>query len=258
MCYHEDWFCVRFTESLHFLVDTWPRLEGCRPFSKISSQVLFQNFLFPLNYQHLQCTYVTYRISGFGCGSEFVPGSRVQFAAWLIQHCVIRLLVQRDLCYAEGFMLHCTVVGITHQSLRAVVHSCYHAYWQLQSTLFSSLSNDIISLFGPSSHQSCSTNQCFLSSFLSLFLCCFCFWLALCNELQLTSLLTVIYSSVVCSNASRLGLFYRQLFIEYFVMQIKKVWKTRCVALPSLVAARWVGQNSCPIFFSICRQSTPN
>jgi len=28
----------------------------------------------------------------------------------------------------------------------------------------------------------------------------------------------------------------------------RKLWQTRCVAMPSLMAARWVGQNSGPIF----------
>jgi len=41
-------------------------------------------------------------------------------------------------------------------------------------------------------------------------------------------------------------------------VEVTQQKKTRCVALPSLVAARWVGQNSVPIFLPFVDQSTPN
>ena len=40
-------------------------------------------------------------------------------------------------------------------------------------------------------------------------------------------------------------------------VEVTQQKKTRCVALPSLVAARWVGQNSVPIFLPFVDQSTP-
>ena len=64
--------------------------------------------------------------------------------------------------------------------------------------------------------------------------------------------------SALTKDQGRYGQLLEGLITQVLTTTTTTTTTTRCVALPSLVTARWVCQNSGPIFRRLMDQSTPN